>query len=424
MFALIQASRYSFSGSAKWAAYAPRRISLTLSANRSQPSWRPSFAGECMSRNRAVLFSTLILALACSCNTVSDDTIATDIKAKMFSEPLLKSAAVNIVTKNGIVTITGIVPDDSARLAAERIASQTKGVKQVIDSTTVAQAAAQTAAAAAPAAPPAPVPPAAPRQTRKREKRSLETAPSRPDDANEAATPVPDNNPAPPQQPAAPVVASNPVLPDAPGPITPPPPPPPQPITVTIPDGTVVNIRTIDAIDSSTASAGQSFRGSLDAPVVVNDQVVLPKGLNARLKIVEAESAGKFKGSSELTVSLDTITYQGKTYTFASSDVQQKGASRGKRSAEVIGGGAVLGALIGGLAGGGKGAAIGAGVGAGSGTAVQALTHGQKVKIPSETKLDFTLHAPIDVTFFSNKSRINPPPPPSPDQPNTPPTQQ
>jgi hypothetical protein len=70
----------------------------------------------------------------------------------------------------------------------------------------------------------------------------------------------------------------------------------------------------------------------------------------------------------------------------------------------VIGGGAVLGALIGGLAGGGKGAAIGAGVGAGSGTAVQALTHGQKVKIASETRLDFTLHDPVNVTYFPKKS--------------------
>jgi hypothetical protein len=122
------------------------------------------------------------------------------------------------------------------------------------------------------------------------------------------------------------------------------------------------------------------------------------------LKLVDASSAGKFKGRSELTVSLDSFTYQGRTYQIASSDVQEKGGSRGKRSAEVIGGGAVLGAIIGGLAGGGKGAAIGAGVGAGSGTAVQALTHGQKVKIPSETRLDFTLHDPVNVTYFPKKS--------------------
>jgi hypothetical protein len=163
-------------------------------------------------------------------------------------------------------------------------------------------------------------------------------------------------------------------------------------------------VRTIDSIDSSVNRTGQTFRGSLDAPIVVGDRVVIPKGLNVNLKLIDASSAGKFKGRSELTVSLDNFTYQGRTYQIASSDVQQKGGSRGKRSAEVIGGGAVLGAIIGGLAGGGKGAAIGAGAGAGTGAVVQAVTHGEKVKIPSETRLDFTLHDPVNVTYFPKKS--------------------
>lgn len=336
------------------------------------------------------------LLFAAACNHASDDSIATDIKAKMFSEPQLKSAAVNVAVKDGIVTITGLVPDDAARLAAEQIASKTNGVKQVIDSTTVAS---QVQAAAAPAPPPPPQPAPAPSKPVHKKEKHVAPPPS----------PAPDNTPAPTEAaapapaPVAPAVASTPAPPP-----TPPPPPPPQPITVTIPEGTVVSVRTIDSIDSSTSSAGQTFQGSLDAPVVVGDQIVLPKGLNTKLKIIQASSAGKFAGTSELTISLDTITYQGKTYVFSSSDVQQKGASRGKRSAEVIGGAAALGALIGGLAGGGKGAAIGAGVGGAGGTAVQASTHGKQVKIPSETKLDFTLHAPVDVTFLPNKKHAAP----------------
>jgi hypothetical protein len=135
---------------------------------------------------------------------------------------------------------------------------------------------------------------------------------------------------------------------------------------------------------------------------------VLPRGLNVNLKLVQANSAGKFSGRSELTVSLDNVTYQGKTYSLQTSEVQQQGGSRGKRSAAVIGGGAVLGALIGGLAGDGKGAAIGAGVGAGGGTAVQATTKGQQVKIPSETRLDFTLHAAVPVTYLPPKKPSEP----------------
>ena len=57
----------------------------------------------------------------------------------------------------------------------------------------------------------------------------------------------------------------------------------------------------------------------------------------------------------------------------------------------------VIGAVIGAIAGGGKGAAIGAGVGGGGATAVQVMTKGDKLNIPSETKLEFTLRAPLVV---------------------------
>jgi len=344
---------------------------------------------------RKLLFPALSLLLlftfACN-NKPSDDSVTTSIKAKLYSEPLLKSASIDVVAKDGIVTLTGQVPDDAARLAAQHIAATTPGVKTVVDQTTMAPLAPATTAANIPP-PPRPAKPARPAKPPK--------TPAIP--APPAPSPAPTPAPAPASDPSpGPLHDPAPEKPSAPAP--PPPPPPPQPVTVSIPEGTIVTVRTIDAVDSNASRPGQSFRASLDAAIVVGDTVVIPKGLNVNLKIVDASSAGKFKGRSELTVSLDSFTYQGRTYQIASSDVQEKGGSRGKRSAEVIGGGAVLGAIIGGLAGGGKGAAIGAGAGAAGGTAVQALTHGQQVKIPSETRLDFTLHDPVNVTYFPRKS--------------------
>jgi outer membrane biosynthesis protein TonB len=340
-----------------------------------------------------LLFVTLAISLAAGCqHKPNDDAITTQIKAKMFSEPLLKSASVNVNSKDGIVTLTGVVPDLAARLAAQNIASKTEGVKQVIDSTTMASPA--PAAAAEPASPLPPEPAPIPKKMKAKKKEVVddpkaEPVPSTPASNETASAAAPPAAPSAPRPPAAPAPPAT--------------PPPPQPITVAVPEGTVVTIRTIDPIDSSTSSTGQYFGASLDAPVVINNQIVLPRGLNVKLRLVEASSAGKFKGRSELTVSLDSITYQGHTYSLKTSDVQQQGSSRGKRSAAVIGGGAALGALIGGLAGGGKGAAIGAGVGAGGGTAVQAATHGEQIRIPSETRLDFTLHDAIPVTYLPPK---------------------
>ncbi len=336
-----------------------------------------------------------LLCLACN-NKPSDDSINTSIQAKMYGNPQLKSANVNVSTQNGVVTLTGQVPDDAARLAAEQIVTGTPGVKTVVDRTTTAPAGPLMAENVTPRKP------EKPRRAEKPARAASKPAP--------VAAPTPAPAPAPPAPPAdvnpGPLTKPADAKPDMPAP--PPPPPAPKPINVTIPEGTIVTIRTIDSIDSKENHAGQLFRASLDSPIVVGDQVVVPKGLNAYLKLVDASSAGKFKGRSELTISFDSFTYQGKTYQVASSDVQEKGGSRGKRSAEVIGGGAALGALIGGLAGGGKGAAIGAGIGAGSGTAVQALTHGEQVKIPSETRLDFTLHDPVTVTYFPKKNTPRP----------------
>jgi hypothetical protein len=347
-----------------------------------------------------ILFAVLVAAAVSSCGRMGrpdDTTITTDIKARMFSEPALKAASVDVSSRGGEVTLTGQVADDSARLAAYKIASEAKGVTKVNDQMTVLAAKAATSAAAAPgsAASPAadakPVEPAPtvkpPARKAKKPKHAETVEAATGAAAGEGAITSTDTVPPAPaaQQAAAPAA-----------------PPPPQPRTVTVPAGAIVTVRTIDSIDSSTNTTGQVFKGSLDAPIVVDEHVIIPKGADAYIKLVNASSAGKFAGKSELTLALQSVVFQGKTYTVSTSDVQQAGKSRGKDSAVKIGGGAALGALIGGLAGGGKGAAIGAAVGGGAGTGVQVFTKGKQVKIPSETRLDFTLQQPFDITYISS----------------------
>jgi hypothetical protein len=142
---------------------------------------------------------------------------------------------------------------------------------------------------------------------------------------------------------------------------------------------------------------GQTFRASLDDPIYVNGQVVVPRGADVLTRLVEDQQSGKIEGRTVLKLALQTITINGTPVPVTSSDVQQESSSRGARSAKVIGGTAALGALIGGLAGGGKGAAIGAGSGAAVGTGAEVLTSGQKVKIPSETRLTFRLQNPVQL---------------------------
>jgi hypothetical protein len=167
---------------------------------------------------------------------------------------------------------------------------------------------------------------------------------------------------------------------------------------ITIPAGQSMLVRMIDGVDSSKNHVGDIFHASLETDLTVGDTVVARKGTDVYGRLAESKEAGHMAGSSELQLELTRMVIDGKDYPVVSSDYTLQGKGRGKNTAEKVGGGAALGAIIGAIAGGGKGAAIGAGVGAGAGGAVQVLTKGQQVKVPSETVLEFRLQQPVMVT--------------------------
>ena len=171
----------------------------------------------------------------------------------------------------------------------------------------------------------------------------------------------------------------------------------PSSSSVTIPTGTTIVVRMIDGIDSSVNKVGDTFNASLEAPIVVGSNVLAQKGADVYGRLVEAKQAGRVQGQSELRLELTGVKINNQVVSVVTGAYEAAGQSRGKNTAEKVGGGAVIGALIGAIAGGGKGAAIGAGVGAGAGTAVQVMTHGQQVRVPSETILNFTLQQPVTV---------------------------
>jgi hypothetical protein len=160
----------------------------------------------------------------------------------------------------------------------------------------------------------------------------------------------------------------------------------------------------IDGVDSSVNSAGEIFHASLESPLVVENDVVVPRGADIYVRLVSARSAGRMKGKSELHLELVKMEFQGRSYPLVSNAYSATGSSRGKNTAAKVGGGAALGAIIGALAGGGKGAGIGAGVGAAGGAIYQGATKGKQVKIPAETMLDFQLEQPVTVTVMPRPS--------------------
>ena len=287
------------------------------------------------------------LTVACGPKGPNDQALTSDIQAKLYSNDATRAANVKVAVSNGAVTLSGEVPSTDAELQAMKIANATAGVRGVTDQMKV-----NTAIASAPDAPASPPPPPA------------------------------DAPPPPP--------ASEPMRAAAP--------PRPTTRTYTIPAGERLSIRMIDSIDTGKNTEGQTFRASLDAPLTSGGRVVVPAGAPVTVLLAESKGAGRIKGRSSLELRATGLGVNGESIPINTAAYAQQGNARGKQSAIRTGIGAAAGALIGGLAGGGKGAAIGSVAGGGAGAGFQLATHGQQVKIPSETQLVFRLESPVTVT--------------------------
>jgi len=281
-----------------------------------------------------LLGALMMFSNACSHRT-SDDAAAKDIQDKVAKDPETKNSQVNVVVKDGKATLSGKVKAAPAQQKVEEIAREEPGITSIDDQTTI----------------------------------EPEMASS--------------------QQAAAPAMAAAPV------PAAPPPVEKPKPKPIVVPAGTVLTIRTEQALSSKNSQSGQTFLATLAQPLSVGGVQALPAGATVSGTVVTAKSKGKIKGEGQLDLALTSISVGGHTYQVQTNVLSSTVKGKGKRTAATTGGGAAGGALIGGIAGGGKGAAIGAGVGAAAGFLGGAFTGNKQIEIPAESALSFTLQQPL-----------------------------
>jgi hypothetical protein len=210
--------------------------------------------------------------------------------------------------------------------------------------------------------------------------------------------------PAPPPPPPAPAPAARPVQAESrPVIMRPEPPISPRPVqtneasagTMELPAGTNLTIRMIEAVDSEVARPGQTFQASVADPVVIGNNVAIPRGADVVVKLVDAKESGTFTGRAELALNLQSVRVNGRMVEMNTQSVSRESDSQGSQTAKRAGVGAVVGAGLGAVFGGGKGAATGAAVGGAAGAGTQVMTQGRTVRIPSETRLTFVLETPV-----------------------------
>ncbi|MFP5230298.1 MAG: BON domain-containing protein [Acidobacteriota bacterium] len=341
-----------------------------------------------MKATALVVLASLLLgagALVSCSQARTDAAILADVQGIIHQNAALQSEAINVQCNSGVVVLSGTVGTDAARVAAEKAARQAEGVNGVINNLQIATAAAPPPMAPAIAQGKAPPSQASPARMPRRNPAPapVTAAPMQPRPGQEAAVPPTELVPPRTSQAVAPQPA------------------PAAPVQTTVPAGTRLAVRLIDPIDTEKHKAGDTFRASINSDIAIEGKTVIPKYADATATLVSAKSAGRFAGSSSIVLVLSQIVVGEKTYDLQTGEYAQKGASRGSRTAKVVGGTAAVGAVIGAIAGGGKGAAVGAAAGAGAGTAAQALTKGEQIKLPAESIVEFELQAPVTITIES-----------------------
>ena len=344
-----------------------------------------------------LLMAASAVAVGCS-RKVDGSQVAQSIQSQIQKDTAI-NGQVTVQSADGVVTLSGQAPSDAARALAAREAADAPGVSQVINNIIVTPSAAMPPASAE-TSPPENSAASQSARHLARERRKAHPAHQETEAAN-----APPAEPAPPVSPppeAAPAPES------APAEAEPPLPPPPAPVKYAIPAGTTISVRLIDSLDSSRNKVGDTFRATLNSPIRMNGEVVVPSGADVEGRVVDASNAGRFSGRAELKLELTKLTFHGHVYPLNTEDFQRAGTARGKGTAETVGGAAAIGAIIGAIAGGGKGAAIGGLAGAGAGGAARGVMKGKAITFPSETVLSFKLQEPVTVVTMPGENDSHP----------------
>jgi hypothetical protein len=170
----------------------------------------------------------------------------------------------------------------------------------------------------------------------------------------------------------------------------------PASASMTVPAGTLVNVRLTEDIQVDLAHAGMTFAARVDDPVAIGTEIAIPREARVVVQAVKVAQSGAFKGSDQISLKLNTVSFGGRVYQVASEYATVASSGEGKRTARKVGGGAGLGAIVGGIAGGGEGAAVGLIVGGIAGTAVAASGE-EHLNLPAETRLQFKLTTAVRI---------------------------
>ena len=379
-----------------------------------------------MKRNVVILKAAAVLmmgsaaamALGQAQTKVPDAQVESNVLRALAGAPELANQNISTSTVYGTVTLSGSVTDEASRVKAETLASRADGVVKVVDELTVG-AAVQAEGSV---------------QERQEEQQQQETPARQEQEQMQQQAPQGQRGYPQQQYPQYPQQSQQNYPQQGNGPYGPPPAPPLQRRTpyggqqypnqypqqqypqqqypqhgqgqaggqtVTLPVGTVINVRLIQGLDTKHTVTGGSFDATVANDVIAGHSIAIPRGATVQGTIVKVEAAGALKGKGEISLQLTGVTMGGEHFALTTDTWERGTHDKSVRSVDKVVGGGVIGALVGAAVGGGPGAAVGAVVGGGIGAASAASTPTGQIWLAPETVLTFHLTQEVAVTTIS-----------------------
>jgi len=83
-----------------------------------------------------LVFALVVPVLAAS-KQVSDDVLTDSVRRKLANDQIVKGGAIEVIVKEGVVTMRGSVEYDKQKQRAAKVAKKVSGVRSVINELTV-----------------------------------------------------------------------------------------------------------------------------------------------------------------------------------------------------------------------------------------------------------------------------------------------
>jgi|SRR5271167_1375876 len=153
---------------------------------------------------------------------------------------------------------------------------------------------------------------------------------------------------------------------------------------ITLSPGMVISVRIADKVDSSHGHSGDLLTGIVDPSLIASDRVLIPRGTEAHVRMVEDQKGGHLHGKAEVRLELVSLVMNGRQLE-VESDAYKK--EKGALAAKVEGAAPSS-------AGAGTNMALGADPGAVA-SPVIAVFRAAKVVLSPGSRVEFTLTAPF-----------------------------